>query len=91
MQAPGAAVEGASPAERAGGCLQPQPRGSLVPHAQWFGNFPLHNSPFLCPPPVSYVLHGINLINYSLFHVAEQFQRCHILLSADPVTLQVQI
>lgn len=41
------------------------------------------------PPPVlSCVslmgLQRMNLLNYSPFHVTEQFQRCHILLFGDP-------
>lgn len=47
---------------------------------------PSHPSP---PPPARswdsvMGLQRMNLLNYSPFHVTEQFQRCHILLFGDP-------
>lgn len=47
-------------------------------------------TPLLSPSPIPELrvslmgLQRMNLLNYSPFHVTEQFQRCHILLFGDP-------
>lgn len=56
--------------------------------------YPLPFAPCTLSPPKLGVSEGLqrrNLLNYSLFHVTEQFQRCHILLFGDLLTSQVQI
>lgn len=59
------------------------------PPRAWLGLGPASpSSPRPLPPalgPVSLMgLQRMNLLNYSPFHVTEQFQRCHILLFGDP-------